>query len=88
MDGRKIDKPGRKQPSEEERMDDPNRTAQDAYLENMKAIQDALRSLRVGLKAHRKQAQADPLNWGYPGALSYVLDLVTQAAKFIRNEKE
>jgi hypothetical protein len=64
------------------------RTAQQAYDENMAAIQEALKKLQAGLKKHRKEQAKDPANYGYAGDLSYVADLVSQAARFINGEDE
>jgi hypothetical protein len=64
------------------------RTAQQAYNENMAAIQAAIQKLQAGLKEHRKEQAKDPRNYGYPGDLGYVLDLAQQAARFINGEDE
>jgi len=68
------------------------RTAAQAYDENAATIQEALRKLQAGLKRHAgefKGAQGHfGAHYGYPGDLSYVADLVTQAARFINGEEE
>ena len=64
------------------------RTAAQAYDENAAAITAALNHLANGLAKHRREAQAAPRDWSLTGDLSYVLDLVTQAALFINGEEE
>ena len=64
------------------------RTAQQAYDENMAAIQAAIQKLQAGLKKHRREQTKDPRSYGFAGDASYVLDLLTQAARFINGEDE
>jgi len=64
------------------------RTAAQAYDENAATITAALNHLADGLAKHKREAHADPKNWGYAGDLSYVADLIQQAARFINGEEE
>ena len=64
------------------------RTAQQAYDENMAAIQATIQKLQAGLKKHRKEQAKDPRNYGFAGDASYVQDLLDQAARFINGEDE
>jgi len=64
------------------------RTATQAYQENMTAIEETLKKLQAGLKKHRREQAKDPRSYAYAGDLSYVADLVQQAARFINGEDE
>jgi len=65
-----------------------NRTAAQAYDENWMAIFANLNKLRAGLDAHKRQAFADPKNWGFVGDLAHVNELLAEAARFINGEEE
>jgi len=64
------------------------RSADQAYKENTAALQDAIKQLQAGLKRHAEEQSANPRDWSYSGDLSYVLDLIQQAARFICGEEE
>lgn len=64
------------------------RTAAQAYDENAAIITATLNHLADGLVRHRAEAHADPKNWSMAGDLSYVADLLQQAARFINGEEE
>jgi len=64
------------------------RTAVQAYKENTKAIDFAIKQLQAGLKRHAEEQAKEPRNYGFAGDASYVLDLLQQATRFIRNEEE
>jgi Flp pilus assembly protein TadD len=62
------------------------RTAAEVYDERDAAITAVLNRLQDGLAAHRREAHADPKNWGFVGDLGYVLDRLDEAVSFIRGE--
>jgi len=64
------------------------RTASQAYAENMEKIRETLKKLKTGLRKHQREQAKDPRSYGYPGDLSYVADLLEQAARFICGEEE
>ena len=64
------------------------KTAAQAYDETSAAITAALNHLANGLAKHKKEAHADPKNWGYVGDLNHVNDLLQRAARFINGEEE
>lgn len=71
-----------------ERATNDTNTAAQAYDENAATITAALNHLADGLAKHKRKAFADPKTWGYAGDLSYVADLLQQAARFINGEEE
>lgn len=65
-----------------------NRTAAEAYTENIQAIEVAISKLREGLKQHGYEQAKAPKNWGFVGDAGHVLGLLEQAARFINGEEE
>ena len=64
------------------------RTAAQAYEEHARAIETLLKTLRTQLAEHRKQAQADPKNWGFCGDLAEIHDRVATAVSFLAPDEE
>lgn len=63
-------------------------TAAQAYAERAAEINTHIKTLVVALAAHRAQHEANPKNWGLPGDLGHVRELLVQINEFLGAEPE
>ena len=64
-------------------------TAKDRYDEYEKAIAQLQKQLTARLKDHRHEfEQSGGRDWGYPGDLAHVYDLLVEAADFMQIETD
>lgn len=66
-----------------------NVTAQDRYDEYDKAIVELQKKLTASLKSHRRRFErSGGRDWGYPGDLAHIHELLAEAADFLTIETE
>ena len=66
----------------------PTTTAAERYEEHQAEIRRLLNKLSDDLKRHNGEfAQTGRRNWGYPGDLAHVAELLTEACNFLNNEE-
>jgi len=59
-------------------------TAAETYRQRRETVDALLGELRGKLDAHAKRAAADSKNWGYPGDLGHVEEVLRDLAAFMR----
>lgn len=59
-------------------------TAAETYRQRRETVDALLGELRSKLDAHAKRAAAAPQNWGYPGDLGHVEEVLRDLAAFMR----
>ncbi len=61
----------------------PKQTAAEAYATRAAEIDAQLKRLAQQLAAHRRDHEANPRNWGLPGDLSHVHEILQEAIDFL-----
>lgn len=64
-----------------------DRTASQAYREQIAAVRANLTAIGDALEAHIAETGAK-VHWGHVGDLGHLNEILTQARQFIRNEEE
>lgn len=62
-------------------------TAAEAYSRIAADIKTQIETLIVKLEMHRGSAQDQPANWGYPGDLGHVKEILANAIEFLGSGK-
>lgn len=59
------------------------RTADTAYTEHVHAIRDLIGAVEEALRAHAREQEADPANWGFVGDLANVRERLAEVHAFL-----
>lgn len=67
----------------------PTTTAEQRYAEHKEAILNLLDQLACKVAAHNRQfAKSGRRDWGYPGDLAHIRELLQEAADFLNTNQE